>query len=357
MALLAKVAMCSQHLAMQGSCTVHVDPGSVELQIAWRLMGLLEEDAMLSESARADISSRVSDLLSGALRLPFEHICALPAAILCPNGCADVYCCSRCAAEAWQRGHCLLCAAAAAGPRDVHLRNLRGCPYIRPFDAAALQKFGHDRSVFGWMLEPTIRQGGSCTAAVRPGLTYACGRLTISHDLSPVWSVSTDFTPPLHLVKPGRCRNPSPDLSRAHACCIMITRSGPASDGGLHARWSPPSRSSPVHDRFASCTSTMYRHRRSRAVGLQLAATHRAAVPEHHPSRARGAAAEPLRPPPQPGAAVAPLASHPGAAASRRAAPGLRGTARYGHGAACGARARGDALHGAPLRMDAAAWR
>eukprot|EP00892_Ulva_mutabilis_P003104 jgi/Ulvmu1/12795/UM097_0022.1 len=134
-----------------GNCFRFV--GSVELQVAWRLMAVLEADPGLSDAARAEMSARVADLLSGALRLPFEHLCSLPAAVFCPNGCPAVYCCSRCAAEAWQRGHCLLCTAAAAAPRDAHLRSLRSCPYVRPFDAAALQKFGHDRSVFGWMIE------------------------------------------------------------------------------------------------------------------------------------------------------------------------------------------------------------
>lgn len=133
-------------------------------------MGLLEEDPTLSNAARTDISRRVSELLSGALRLPFEHLCALPAAVFCPNGCSTVYCCSRCVAEAWQRGHCLLCAAAATRPRNAHLRGLSCCPYVRPFDAAALQKFGHDRNVFGWMLEPPGGPGASCAHMVRSGL-------------------------------------------------------------------------------------------------------------------------------------------------------------------------------------------
>lgn len=120
--------------------------------MAWRLMAMLE-DATLVPSAHAEVSARVGDLLSGTLRLPFAHICSLPAAVFCPNGCAEVYCCSRCTAEAWQRGHCLLCPGAARAPREVHLRGLHGCPYVRPFDIAALQKFGHDRDVFGWMLE------------------------------------------------------------------------------------------------------------------------------------------------------------------------------------------------------------
>lgn len=140
--------------------------GSVELQVAWRLMAMLE-DTKLSSGASAEISGRVHDLLSGALRLPFAHMCALPAAIFCPNGCADVYCCSRCAAEAWQRGHCLLCAGAPRLPREAHLRGLPGCPYVRPFDAAALHKFGHDRGVFGWMLGPPGHGGGPQVAMVR----------------------------------------------------------------------------------------------------------------------------------------------------------------------------------------------
>lgn len=126
--------------------------GSVELQLAWRLMHVLEdEESTIDTDVASRITRTAQNLISGKLKLPFQHICCLPKAMLCPGGCSEVYCSSRCCVEAWQKHHCLLCEGGAGLGAEMHLRNVQNCPYIREFDPEALQKFQHDRYRFGWL--------------------------------------------------------------------------------------------------------------------------------------------------------------------------------------------------------------
>jgi hypothetical protein len=124
-------------------------------------MHVLEEE---EDSVDKDIASKITrtaqSLISGKLKLPFQHICTLPKAMLCPGGCSEVFCSSRCCVEAWQKHHCLLCQGSAGLSSGMHLRNVQKCPYIRDFDLEALQKFQHDRDRFGWItagLKPVVR--------------------------------------------------------------------------------------------------------------------------------------------------------------------------------------------------------
>lgn len=120
------------------------------------------------ESERKNIGRDVADrmtktaqsLISGKMKLPYQHICSLPKATLCPSGCSEVYCSSRCCAEAWQKHHCLLCRGPAEVTTHMHLRNVKNCPYVREFDPEALTKFAHDRNRFGWLrqkITPLVR--------------------------------------------------------------------------------------------------------------------------------------------------------------------------------------------------------
>lgn len=74
--------------------------GSVELQVAWRLILLRAErtaaqpagESAAKASAVAAGIAKIGQLLSGELQLPFPHICTLPHAVLCQSGCGAMYC-------------------------------------------------------------------------------------------------------------------------------------------------------------------------------------------------------------------------------------------------------------------------
>ena len=136
-------------------------------------MHVLEHDAeSINKDAAARMGRTAQSLISGKLKLPFQHICALPKATLCPGGCTDVYCSSRCCAEAWQKHHCLLCRGGAELGSEMHLRHAQNCPYIREFEHESLTKFQHDRERFAWMTSRV-------SPLVRPLLATAAPRLPL----------------------------------------------------------------------------------------------------------------------------------------------------------------------------------
>lgn len=140
----------------------------MELQLAWRLMHMLEHEAdSIPKDTAARMGRTAQNLISGKLKLPFQHICALPKATLCPGGCTEVYCSSRCCAEAWQKHHCLLCRGGAEVGTEMHLRNAQNCPYVREFEVASLQKFQHDRDRFAWIT-------AKMPSVVRPPFARSC---------------------------------------------------------------------------------------------------------------------------------------------------------------------------------------
>jgi hypothetical protein len=109
------------------------------------------ESSSIARETAARMAKTAQSLISGKLKLPYQHICTLPKATLCPSGCSEVYCSSRCCAEAWQRHHCLLCRGPAELSTDMHLRNAKNCPYMREFELHSLLKFKHDRERFSWI--------------------------------------------------------------------------------------------------------------------------------------------------------------------------------------------------------------
>ena len=199
-----------------------MNAGSVELQLAWRLMHLLERDsATIGREAGERMAKTAQSLISGKTKLPFQHICALPRATLCPGGCTEVYCSSRCCAEAWQRHHCLLCRGSVEMSTGMHLRNVKACPYVREFEPEALQKFQHDRERFGWIVQrlpPLVR----C-----PAVRLACR--APRHDERPVLACAMLRRPqqeccnrscaPAQLVAQGDSIT-SPPLLRPSAGCV-----------------------------------------------------------------------------------------------------------------------------------------
>ena len=90
-----------------------------------------------------------------------------------------VVCSSRCCAEAWMKGHCLLCPQQPNSDIGLLLEALPSdCRYLRCFDSRTLTKFEHDRRTFGW-LDP----GGPSQQTVRfPAL---CERVSRTFNVAP----------------------------------------------------------------------------------------------------------------------------------------------------------------------------
>jgi hypothetical protein len=100
---------------------------------------------------------------------------------------------SRCCAEAWMLGHCLLCPREPSGVRTSLLAAIPpSCPYFRPFDLGSLTKFEHDRRIFGWLEELHLAQAAAvCSSVLHSSLlqsqhaTASLIRCSVSYQQSP----------------------------------------------------------------------------------------------------------------------------------------------------------------------------